>query len=213
MKLAICIPWSSPFVWAAPVQGFLNLKIPFGVEVRWIMVNGWCSARRKTGCVEQAMGWGADYIFFVDADQVLEEDTLLKLWRHVEDGKHPIGAIQPSRGYFKGLVERPYQPVCWGIDGKPFTPKHLMPVIYGPLNCFIMAVNDFKDLARPWFSERFDPETMGRLSSLDQHFTKKLWDNKRPLWIDPEIKPKHMEGIALDWSFQDRFSPEDFNGK
>lgn len=205
MKLACVIPWMSPFLWAKPVPAFLNLKYPAGVEYRWYMPSGWCSARRKTAGVEQALEWGADFIWFVDADQLVEPDTLLRLWYWVQEGTNPVGAMQPARGYFPGLTRKPYQPVCWDEDGKPFTPDKLQPVMYGPLNCFVISTRIFKSLTRPWFSERFNPTTMARLSSLDQHFTRRLWDNKTPLWIDPAIRPKHMEAMPLDWSFQDRF--------
>jgi hypothetical protein len=207
MKLACVIPWMSPFLWAKPIPSFLNLKIPKGVEVRWFMPNGWCSARRKTGGVEQAMEWGADYIWFVDADQLCEEDTLELLWAHVEAGRVPICALQPARGHFPGLTERPYQPVAWDEEGKPFTPTEVRQIVYGPLNCILLDMKTFRDMKRPWFNERFNPTTMARLSSIDQHFTARLANEiKTPVWVDPTIRPKHMEAFPLDWEFQDRFS-------
>ena len=205
MKLAICIPWISPFLWAKPVPAFLNLRIPKGVETRWFFPGGWCSARRKTGGVELARNWGATHIWFLDADQLVEEDTLERLWAHVDAGRVPICALQPARGHFPGLTERPYQPVAWGLDGKPFTPSEVQQIPYGPLNCIILDMAIFERLPRPWFSERFNVTTMARLSSIDQHFTKKLWDIGRPLWVDPSIRPKHMEAFPLDWEMQNRF--------
>ena len=205
MKLGICVPWMSPFLWAKPVPAFLNLRIPAGVEVRWFMPGGWCSARRKTGGVELAQKWGATHIWFLDADQLVEEDTLERLWSHVEAGRSPICALQPARGHFPGLTERSYQPVAWGLDGKPFTPTEVQKIPYGPLNCIILDMTIFQRLSRPWFSERFNVITMARLSSIDQHFTKKLWDIGRPLWVDPLIRPKHMEAFPLDWEMQNRF--------
>ncbi len=209
-KIAIAVPWNSPFVWAKTMPSFLNMSIPKDVEVKWFWPNGWCSARRKTGGVEMAQKWGADYIWFLDADQLCEEDTLERLWGHVEVGRCPIGAIQPARGYFKGLVERPYQPVCWNLDGKPYTPEKVETVMYGPLNCILLPMKLFESLERPWFTERFDPITMGRLSSIDQHFTRKIWLAGSPMWVDPGIRPKHLDVIPLDWSFQEKFTTEDF---
>jgi hypothetical protein len=206
MKLACVVPWMSPFLWAKPVPAFLNLRYPPEVDYRWFMPSGWCSARRKTAGVEQALEWGADYIWFVDADQLVEPDTLERLWGHVKVGRCPVGALQPARGYFPQFKgSKPFQPLCWDAAGEPFTPTVVGRVIYGPLNCFLIQAAIFQTLRRPWFSERFNVTTMARLSSLDQHFTKKLWDAGTPLWIDPTIRPRHMDAVPLDWSFQDRF--------
>ncbi len=207
MKIACVIPWNSPFLWARPVPNFLNVRAPAGSELRWFMPAGWCSARRKTAGVEQALAWGADWIWFVDADQLVDEETLLWLWDAVHLGNaRAVGAMQPCRGYFPQFKgSKPYQPMCWDEEGQPFTPKKFMPVMYGSLNCFLIDAGIFRELPRPWFSERFNVTTMARLSSLDQHFTKKLWDNKTPLWVHPAIRPSHMDAMPLDWDMQNRF--------
>lgn len=205
MKIACVVPWNSPFLWAKPVPNFLNVKAPAGAEMRWFMPAGWCSARRKTAGVELALDWGADWIWFVDADQVVEEDTLLRLWE-CAGSLRVVGAMQPCRGYFPQFKgSKPYQPMCWDEKGQPFTPTKLQTVMYGSLNCFLIDAEIFKKLPRPWFSERFNVTTMARLSSLDQHFTKRLWDNGTPMWVDPEIRPKHMDAFPLGWDMQDRF--------
>lgn len=207
MKIACVIPWNSPFLWAKPVPNFLNVKAPAGGELRWFMPAGWCSARRKTAGVEQALAWGAELIWFVDADQLVEEDTLIRLYAKIRvAGVAAVGAMQPCRGYFPQFKgSKPYQPMCWNEKGQAFTPTEFQPVMYGSLNCFLIEAEVFERLPRPWFSERFNVMTMARLSSLDQHFTKKLWDNGFRLWVDPDIRPKHMDAMPLDWGMQDRF--------
>jgi hypothetical protein len=207
MRVACVIPWMSTFTWAKTLPGFLNLEYPAGTERKWFMSSGWCSARRKTAGVEAALVWEADFVWFVDADQLVEPDTLIRLWEKLRiQDVFAVGAMQPSRGYFPQFAgSKPFQPMCWDEEGRPFTPDVFQPVMYGPLNCFLIYADIFRRLPRPWFSERFDPVTMSRISSLDQHFTKKLWDNGTPLWIDPEVKPRHMEAVPLDWSFQNRF--------
>lgn len=204
MKIACVIPWNSPFLWAKPVPGFLNVKAPTGAELRWFMPAGWCSARRKTAGVEQALAWGADFIWFVDADQLIEEDTLCRLYDRIK-GRAAVGTMQPCRGYFPQFKgSKPYQPMCWDEQGQPFTPKEFQPVMYASLNCFLIEAEAFK-MSRPWFIERFNAATMARLSSLDQHFTKRLWDKGTPMWVDPDIRPKHMDAFPLGWDMQDRF--------
>jgi hypothetical protein len=206
LKIACVIPWNSPFLWAKPVPNFLNVKSPAGAELRWFMPSGWCSARRKTAGVEQAMAWGADLIWFVDADQLVEDDTLIRLYERGVGKVAAVGAMQPCRGYFPQFKgSKPFQPLCWDEKGEPFTPKEFMPVMYGSLNCFLIDVHVFKKMGQPWFGERFRVTDMARLSSLDQHFTKRLWDMGTPMWVDPTIRPKHMDAVPLDWSFQDRF--------
>ena len=204
-KIACVIPWMSPFIWAASMPAYLNLRIPAGLEHRWFMANGWCSARRKTTGVELAKAWGADLILFTDADQVVEPDALERLYAHHCAGRTPVCALQPSRSYLPGLMQKPYQPVCWDEDAKPFTPDKVQIVKHGPLGCFLIPMAIFDALPRPWFSERFDPVTMARLSSLDPHFTRKLWDNKMPMWVDPGIRSTHLHPMEIDWTFQDRF--------
>lgn len=204
-KIMCCVPWASPFIWAKTMPAFLNLKIPAGVEIRWEFVNGWCSARRKTGGVELAQAWGADYIVFVDADELIEPDTLERLFAHALAGRCPVGGLQPARGYIPHLMERPYQAVCWDDNGKPFTPDKLQTVRYGPMGCCLIQMQVFKEMRRPWFDEKFDPNTMARLSSLDQRFTERLWKNGTPMWIDPTIQAKHMDAMPIDFTFQNRF--------
>ena len=44
IKIAVCIPWDTPFVWTAPMFNMLNWERPANSEVRFIMGAGWCPA-------------------------------------------------------------------------------------------------------------------------------------------------------------------------
>lgn len=197
-RLLAAIPWDSPFMWARPYMANLNLRFPEGVEGRWAQADGWCSARRKTRAVELAREWGAEWLWLNDADHLNPPDVLERLWVHAQAGRHPISALVPSRGFVPHLMEYPFQAVCWGEDGRPFTPAKVQTVVFGQMGCILLRVDLFDRLPRPWFDERFDETTYGRRQSLDQRFTARLArEMGTPVWVDPDIPLQHMHAFPL----------------
>lgn len=125
MRLAVCTPWTSPFVWTRYVDSMLNLERPAEVrnilgrveplEVRFFRGSGWCPAKRHLSACVQALEWGADLICIVGADQVYEPDMLRRLVARWEQGYEVVAALVPARAFIGWQDMRPFQPMAWRI--------------------------------------------------------------------------------------------------
>lgn len=226
MKLAVCFPWESPFVFTQFVDSILNLQRPEGVELRFFRGVGWCSARRHTDLCEKALAWGADEILIVGADQLYPEDMLVRLierWR--QTGGDAIAAVVPFRGYvgWNGDM-KPFQPMAWRLVGdgtRPFRGVDKDPdmiKIIRPINGDFQRVNiigtgvlmfsreHLLAVKRPWFYDQVDRNTLHLVSDMDAKFVWRLQtEGKAKLWADLTIKVKHLHIFQIDETFQDRF--------
>lgn len=125
MKLAIGVPWTSPFIWTDTSDSLLNLERPRAVrnqmgaleplEVHYFRGKGWCPARRHISLCEQALSWGADLILILGADQLYPTDLLPRLLKHWEAGCEVVAAMVPSRCYVDWQPMKPFQPMAWRI--------------------------------------------------------------------------------------------------
>ena len=59
MKIALCIPWQSPFIFTGFWDGNANLHCPEGCTTRWFRGEGYSPARRHISLCEKALdkGW------------------------------------------------------------------------------------------------------------------------------------------------------------
>lgn len=125
MKLAVCTPWTSPFMWTGYVDAMLNLERPAEVrnilgrveplEVRFFRGPGWCPAKRHLSACVQALEWGADLILIVGADQVHPPDMLRRLVARWEQGCEVVAALVPARAFIGWQDMRPFQPMAWRL--------------------------------------------------------------------------------------------------
>lgn len=125
MKLAVCTPWTSPFMWTGYVDAMLNLERPTEVrtllgtveplQVRFFRGPGWCPAKRHQSACDQALAWGADLICIVGADQVHPPDMLHRLLARWEQGCEVIAALVPSRAYIGWQDMKPFQAMAWRL--------------------------------------------------------------------------------------------------
>lgn len=231
MKIAVAIPWSSPFIWSRFTEAALKVRTPAGTEVIWVFGKGWCPARRHTDAVEKALDQGAELICFFGADQIPPPDLLERLYAHVLDGRLPICAMVPSRGYFPmNEGSKPFQPLAWRWASTPFKNGAFIPRVYRgqaldpdmvelikmdgttqPVHfigsgCVMFHRDHILALKRPWFQERVDPITYKRHATMDTHFIWRLQEEGGAMaWVDTSIKIQHIHDMAIDETFQDRF--------
>jgi hypothetical protein len=232
MKIAIAVPWSSPFIWTRFTEAAFNVRAPAGTEIRWILGKGWCPARRHTDAIEKALDWGADLVCIFGADQVPAPDLLERLYAKVQQGFSPICALVPSRGYFEHNVgTKPFQPLAWrwsptklDENGKPVfrpyrnqeldsdmielvKPDGEMQVVHiiGS-GCIMFHRDHILSLKKPWFSETYDRETYRRSATMDTHFAWRLnVEAGAQLWCDTSIQIGHLTDMMIDETFQNRF--------
>lgn len=239
MKLAVCTPWTSPFMWTAYVDAMLSLERPAEVrniarlgqaeplETRFFRGAGWCPAKRHQAAVDQALAWGADLICIVGADQVHPPDMLRRLVARWERGCEVVAALVPARAFIGWQNMRPFQPMAWRIKGGridleaigdgAFSPNQIE--VIDPAAGELQQVNfigsgvlmfhrdHLAAMARPWFTEVYDPATLERTASMDTRFVWRLQaEAGATVWVDTTIKVRHLHAFEIDESFQGRFA-------
>jgi len=181
--------------------------------------------------VEKALEWGADLICFFGADQIPPPDLLEKLYAHFLQGRIPICAMVPSRGYFaRNNGSKPFQPLAWRwastpfVDGKfqvrPYRGQDLdpnmielipvdgttQPVHMIGSGCVMFHRDQILAMKRPWFQEAIDPTTYKRYANMDTRFVWRLQEEGGgQAWVDTSIKILHLTDMAIDDTFQNRF--------
>ena len=224
IKLAVCYPWSSPFIWTAYADSVLNLQHPPGYEIKFINGVGWSSPRRHNDCCEKALDWDADLICIIGSDQTYPEDMLIKLTKRMEEGCNVISALVPFRGYVDWQLMKPFQVMAWRFkcDGlrefRGMKTDGDMLYVIDPADGDLQRVHIIgsgvlmfqKDhllgLERPWFFDHTDPKTQHRIADMDTRFVWRLQEDiGAEVWVDTTIKVKHLHVFEIDDTFSDRF--------
>lgn len=231
MKLAVVIPWFSPFMWTKAIDGYWNLDRPEGVDVKFFRGSGWCPAKRHINGCELAMKWGADLIMIFGADQIGPPDLLTRLTKHMLNGCDAVGALVPGRGYCNAWDMKPFQPLAWRF--KRFEPKlneplpkleylgweesgHLCELLQRNTGlqtanlmgsgCIMFPTDTLRMLQKPWFFETVDSQ-MNRTANMDTWFSWRLQqEGHAMLWVDTDIAIRHLHAFEIDDTYQDRFA-------
>lgn len=225
VKLAVCYPWDSPFVFTECFDSILNLKAPADVEIRYIRGVGWCPSRRHNDLCEKALDWGADLILIIGADQVYPEDMLHKLIEHWRGGCEAVSALVPFRGHVAWQEMKPFQPLGWNLKcegvrefrGQQQDPDMFVPVdpAAGDLQrvqiigsgVLMFHRDHLLSLEQPWFADKPEPKTWHRIADMDSRFVWRLQQEAgATLWVDTTINVKHLHIFKVDETFQDRFA-------
>ena len=104
MKILCCVP-TTGFIHPKTFTSVLKLKKPEGVELHWAVTEDSVVYHARNMFVERALNGEYDYVFMIDSDMVLPEDTLLRLLAH-------------KKGIVSGLCFKrrfPYEPACLSI--------------------------------------------------------------------------------------------------
>lgn len=228
MKLAFGVPWGSPFVYAQVLDTLMSLRRPAGFDTKFFRGYGWCPAARHIDLCRQAVNWGADYIVLLGADQLYEEDLLERLMGHASNGYGVVGALVPTRGWIEWIDMKPFQPMAWrfkyndptgpalGFEGiakdqsnlemlQPNTGMQIANFIGSGVLMFHRDI--LLALKKPWFHETMsDPKEYKRRACMDTKFSFRLQrEGGAELWVDTDIKVKHLHIFQIDDTFQDRF--------
>jgi hypothetical protein len=209
-RLAILIPWDSPFVWTDSVVSIMNLEVPPGFIKRYFRGRGWCAAQRHNDALRVSSEWEPDAYFFAGGDEVFERDTIPRLYKHLDKYDMVSGMI-PSRGVVEG---KPFPGL--GFQHNPFgdwvviteqdKPQEIHVVGTGILLC---RGDVFDVLPAPYFTEEVDEGnlTYARTGPCDTRTigTLTLKYDKR-LFLDTTVRAKHLDAFQIDFTYQDRFS-------
>jgi len=226
MRLGLCVPWDSPFVFLRFARSALNLHAPEGYDIQWFFGSGFCPARRHADACEQALAWGADLLCILGADQTYPADMLQRLVARRESSFYDmiVAAAVPFRGYVSWQKMAPFQPLAWrlesnetrefrGVDYDADMMKLIDPAdgefqlahIIGS-GVLLFARETLLALKKPWFYERVDPETFHRVADMDTKFVHRLQvETGTPLYVDTTIKVRHCHVFEIDETYQHRF--------
>lgn len=156
MRICICTPVHSD------TKAFFTLSLVGMVaktaralphEIQFILAQGTVLDARNA-LADEALRRGADWILWLDADQVFPEDTLIRLLGH---GKDIVGANYPRR--------RPAGAPTAVKDGEPLysAGPGLDEVDTLGLGVCLMRASLFRRLERPWFNFEIKPDRSGHI--------------------------------------------------
>ena len=220
-KIGVCTSWGSPFVWMHGAYNMMNLEHPKGVGVRFFPGHGRDPARRHMWGVEKALEWGATHICFLGADQVHDEDILVKFAKHCEDGWAATAGMVPVRGWVPSL-EKAFGKVAWkwkddvNRSGAKLNMDFFEPVFStGPeyeeiaitgSGALMFDVNCLHLLKKPWFIEAPPNDDASRMFIMDTMFVFRLvTQGHARILLDKTIFITHLEIFAIDETYGDRF--------
>ena len=152
----------------------------------------------------QAMDIGADYVMWFDSDVTFPPDTILKMLKHMEEGKDIVSGLYFRRKY-------PYTPVIFKSlewDGVPKSegyedyPRDSVFEVAGcGFGCVMTKVEPFFDIVNdgePLFTPM--PGTGEDLS-----FCIRARQRGYKIWCDSTIKCGHVGRLLVNENFYDKF--------
>jgi len=152
----------------------------------------------RNNAVREALEMGADHLFFVDHDNILEPDTLVRLLQY---NVPVVGSLYFERKY-------PHLPLIYIFEDDFKTvrivydyPKGLVKVDVIGLGCSLFDMNVFKQMPEPWFTYEHNGHVWG---TEDIAFFHKLKETKVDVYIDTEYTVGHLTTQVVgegDWLY------------
>lgn len=170
----------------------LNLRGPVNTEVRWSIGTDFANSRNRL--VTEALESGAEWVWFVDDDNVFDPEILNRLLAH----ERPIvSALYLSRA-------SPYHPIAYGlkdidVNGKPTwypvslvgAPREgLVEVVAAGSSGMLIRSEVFRETPEPWF------EKTG-IGSEDITFCERAIAAGFPIALDLGAPMGHMGTVAI----------------
>lgn len=226
-RLAVCVPWDSPFAWTAGAFNMLNWERPEDYEVRFFMGAGWCPAARHNDAIAKAQEWQADLIMFNQFDHVCPRDILPRMINRMKEGWDIVQAIVPSRGVC-GWNGKPFMGLSYKVIGP--MPKY-EPMLHAPKGSvevitdadepqethisgtgdILMKAEILDGLQKPYFEEFVIKDgRYSRHATMDSDFVYRCTVLAGAKMIcDTSIKLIHLDVFGIDTTFRDRFKDKE----
>jgi len=146
----------------------------------------------RNNAVREALEAGCEYLLFVDHDNILPSDTLVKLLQY---NVPVVGCLYFERKY-------PHLPLIYTFEQDYQTvrveynyPSGLVKCDVIGLGCSLFNTGVFKQLSDPWFCYEYKGHTWG---TEDIAFFHKLKDNDIPVCIDTKHTVGHLTTNMVD---------------
>ena len=196
VKGVIGVPGGEFARYAIFYDSLLHLKTVEGTAM--IQARGANIAENRNGIAERALAMGAEWIFYVDDDQVLAPDTLINLLKHDKD---IVAGLYVSR-------EAPFIPHVYDReDERGFCFPRLLNPFDGGLvqvkaagsGCMLVKAKVFEKLEKPWWR-------LGQITSDgwgdDLHFCHRSREAGFEVWADLNTLVGHQTNGTL-WPKRD----------
>lgn len=181
--------WGSRVTKAASQHGFED------VSFTWIHRHVRVDDLRNETC-RLALANGASHILFLDADMMWPADLLSKMLAH-----HDKGIV--SGLYF--LKAWPHSPVAFAsavvnlkttevdyvYDEAVLTAQGLRPAALVGMGCTLIPTALLKVIPEPWFEYRENHHGLNTITE-DVAFCQKAAAYEVPIWVDPQVKCRHI---------------------
>lgn len=141
------------------VTGLLKIQSKYAINIQ--LMKSSILYISRDNLVEAAMRAQADYIMFLDSDQIIYEDTIDRLAAHLDNGEDIVTTLIFRK-------DPPYQPCVFSsreeLDNKQISltyydieSEDLTKPFYVEccgLGCAMIKLDIFKNIAQPWFLPR-----------------------------------------------------------
>jgi cellulose synthase/poly-beta-1,6-N-acetylglucosamine synthase-like glycosyltransferase len=209
LRVAVCIP--SFDTWKADTSmaliGLGTYTMSQGIALAFVNEKSSMVSKARNSLSEKSLGFGADYILFVDSDLVFPHDSLCRLISH---GKDIIGATYNKRvppfetlGHFIG-------------EKRDLSTGGVIEADYMPGGFMLIKTDVLKALPQPWFFETYyrTPEdaTLSALGIFADQY-------REPMPVEMAAAIADVPGVK-DWlqeqrkdavEFDARYMSEDYN--
>jgi len=191
-RVVIAVPLATPWIYWRTVAAILELKKPDQVDL--MVFQGALVDRARNHLIKQMLchPMKATHILFLDYDILPPPDTLTKL----------LTAQKPliTGLYRKRLPPYEFMAFTKKSSGK-YEPLSLKPGQTSPLpidvagaGCLLIERNVLEKIPSPWFTSEWREE--GHLSE-DFSFCEKAREAGFPLFVDPTVRPVHLETVGI----------------
>jgi hypothetical protein len=194
-KIVFVTPMSLDTTYKAFHAAMLNLKRP--TDLRVMIDNTLPVSAMRNRSIQSALNEGAEYIMFMDHDNIPDPMTVARLW---SQNLPIVGQLYFERDY-------PHLPLIYTMSESGM---ELSPVFYYPkaplvrcdglgMGCCLIKTDVFRAIPSPWFEYTYKGHVYG---SEDVCFFVKLKEAGIPLYIDTEHTVGHLKVYEVnerDW--------------
>lgn len=157
-KIVIGIPHTGTFN-VDVVKGLLGIQSNYGINIQFLKSSILYISRENLALA--ALKSEADYLMFLDSDQIIQKDTIDRMAYHLDKGEDIVTTLifrkdppfQPCIfSYQEELPNRQIGLKFYDVEQEDLTKPFYVESC--GMGCAMMKVNIFKNLPQPWFLPR-----------------------------------------------------------
>ena len=198
-SIAVAVPINWPYVpttfYASSVQMFSVAQSKYNITL--LMSNATLIDTMRERLVDESLKAGADYIMWLDADQIYPADTIVRLAEHCEDGKMVVGGLTPHKNDGKPMVWAFGNNYGAGNRQRSFeSHKGLVKVDSMGMGGVMTAKEVFDKVKYPRFIRTWDHDNNNAVGE-DFCFYARCKENGIDVWCDTDLVFQHLVTYAV----------------